>query len=146
MAKISCDPKKVHDFTKNTPFVQLPTELLYSYAWHSMGINERRLMEFLIIEHSNHAGVENGNLIATYDQLHEFGLNRAYVSQSTEEARRKGLIFVEKRGRESYNKSYCNRYTLTFFKAKYYDNKNKTFYYAEPTNNWKKYRNKKSSN
>ncbi len=139
MAKISSNPRKISELKKGEAFVQLSRELLCSDAWRTMPINCSRLINFLIIEHINHAGQENGFLIATYNQLHAFGINRAYITATIKEAEQRGLVIVERKGRLSYNKSYQNRYTLTFLKTKHIE-QNKNVFYAEPTHNWKKFR------
>jgi hypothetical protein len=46
------------------PFVMLPRELIASDAWRSLGINGRRLIDFLLLEHMGHGGKENGKLKA----------------------------------------------------------------------------------
>src|SRR5688572_19535116 len=59
----------------NTPkppqeqFAKMSRDLLRSDAWRSLGINERRVIDFLLIEHMSKGGRENGRLKAPYRQL-----------------------------------------------------------------------------
>ena len=69
-------------------------------------------------EHMRHAGTENGNLIATYNQLVECGIARRYVHSSIIEAEERKLILVEYGARRGYTKSYHNTFTLTFLPEK----------------------------
>src|SRR5262249_34930956 len=55
-------------------FVPLPRELLETAAWRSLGINARRLLDFLMVEHMRHGGKRNGYLLAPRRQLAEFGI------------------------------------------------------------------------
>jgi hypothetical protein len=73
-------------------FVKLPRELLESAAWRSLGINARRLLDFLSIEHMNHGGKANGKLLAPWRQLERFGIGSHFVSSAIEECERKGLV------------------------------------------------------
>jgi len=131
--------RKVREIPKHMPFVPLTLELLKSDAWRGMSINCRRLIDFLLIEHMNHAGLENGDLIATYKQLEKFGVNR--ISKAIKEAEDRGLIIIEHGSRKSLNESYPNRFQLTFLKYKDKNSNNVSSYYA-PTNQWKRYNKK----
>ncbi len=92
-----------------------------------MGINTRRLVDFLEVEHRNHAGRENGNLMATYDQLAEYGLSRSEISAAIEEAAFLGLIW-QKRGGHWAGTNQPSRFRLTFYADKDFN---------PPTNEWK---------
>ena len=61
--------KKLLGPPKDEPWFWLSHELVSSPAWRSRSINCVRLIDFLMVEFMNHAGTENGNLKATYDQL-----------------------------------------------------------------------------
>ena len=112
---------------RGEPFIWLTRELLEGAAWRSMGANTARLMNFLLIEHMNHAGTENGNLKATYDQLDEFGLTRGTISDAVDEAFFLGLIRLERGGRWA-GTNQPSIYRLTFYADKYG---------APATNEWK---------
>ena len=47
----------------------IPRDVLRSDAWRSLGINERRVVDFLLLEHLSKGGRENGKLKAPYRQL-----------------------------------------------------------------------------
>ena len=85
---------KFHRPPKDEPWGWLTRELLSSPAWRLRSINSIRLIDFLMVEHMNHAGTENGNLNATYDQLKEWGLTRSEICAAIEEACFLGLVRV----------------------------------------------------
>ena len=60
-------------------FVKLPREVLESAAWRGLGINERRLVDFLMIEHMRQGGKRNGFLLAPQRQLYDFGIGEHFV-------------------------------------------------------------------
>lgn len=112
---------------KNMPWSWLTRELLDSPAWGAMSINCRRLIDFLLIEHMNHAGRQNGVLKATYEQLVAFGLTRSEIFSAITEAELFGLIEVEHGGR--WNRTnQPSTFRLTF----YADREGNP-----PTNRWK---------
>jgi hypothetical protein len=105
--------------------VWLPRDLLCSWAWRSLSLSARRFIDFLLIEHMNHAGTENGNLMATYDQLVKFGIRRNSIGAVIADAEGVGLIECRKGPRHA-----ATRYTLTFYAVND----------AAPTNRWRFYR------
>ena len=81
---------------KRQPWVWLTRDLLRSDAWQGLGINARRLIDFLLIEHMNKAGAQNGKLLAPRQQLEEFGIGARHVSAAIEEAVALGLVDVKR--------------------------------------------------
>ena len=73
-------------------FVKLPRELLESDAWRSLGINARRFIDFLMLEHMRQGGKRNGFLLAPRRQLMEFGIGAHFVSDAIDEVDRLGLV------------------------------------------------------
>lgn len=118
---------KAHRPPKDQPWIWLTRELLASAAWRARSINTVRLIEFLLVEHMAHAGTENGNLKATYDQLVAFGLTRSAIRAATEEAEFLGLIRF-KRGGRWVGTNQPSTYRLTFLPDR--DSN-------PPTNEWK---------
>ena len=92
-------------------------------------INCRRFIDFLLIEYQNHAGTENGNLKATYDQLVEYGLTRSKIYSAVCEAGFLGLAKVMEPGGRWAWTNQPSTYRLTF-----YPDMN----YAPATNEWKR--------
>jgi hypothetical protein len=80
------------DKAKGEAFVKLPRELLESAAWRALGINARRFIDFLMIEHMRHGGKANGALLAPREQLKRFGIGARHVSAAIEEAETLGLV------------------------------------------------------
>lgn len=80
------------------PWVWLTRELLSSDAWRSAGINARRLVDFLLIEHMGSAGKANGKLKAPHRQLVTFGIGPKYVADAIREAESIGLVECHRGG------------------------------------------------
>lgn len=110
------------------PFVWLTRELVASDAWQARSRHCARLIDFLLIEHMNHAATENGNLKATYEQLVQFGFSRRKIVGAIEEAERLGLVRCQRGG-----KRRPSTYRLTF-----YSDRDR----SPPTNEWKNYQRK----
>ena len=87
--------KKLYGPPQDESWIWLTTELLLSEAWRSMSINCYKLIFHLLIEHSNHAGHENGRLLSTYQQLQDYGLTRNKIRSVIEEAEFLGLIKIK---------------------------------------------------
>jgi len=79
-------------------FVKLPRHLIESDAWRSLGINARRFLDFLMVEHMRHAGRKNGQLLAPRRQLEAAGIGAHFVSAAIEDTVDRGLVLM-KRGR-----------------------------------------------
>ena len=135
--KIHHDFRKVNKIPNGVPFVPLTYELLNSDAWRSQSIHCLRLINFLMIENMAHKGLENGNLIATYDQLVTFGIGRGYISLAISEASYIGLIEVHRGRNRGYANSDCNRFRLTFLFASQANETTGAVEYIEPTNEWR---------
>lgn len=121
--KFSRLDQKVFGPPEGEPWVWETTAMLESIAWRAMRHNTRKLIDFLLIEHRAHAGRENGNLVATYDQLATYGLTRQRIRAAIEEAEALGLIRANRPGMRR-----ANKYRLTFIAAA-----DRT----PPTNEWK---------
>ncbi len=106
--------KKLRSPPKGEPWCWLTRELLGSPAWRALSVNARKLMDFLLIEDMNHAGTENGNLCATYDQLEAYGLTRSEIRPAIEEAECLGLIRWQRGGRWA-GTNRPSRFRLTFY-------------------------------
>ncbi len=103
---------------KNEPWVWRTRETTESDAWRCRSINLARLIDFLELEHMNHAGTENGDLIATHNQLVKWGIGKRYVTAAIDEGIYLGLIRVRRGGRWA-GKNDASRYRLTYYADKY---------------------------
>jgi hypothetical protein len=108
------------------PWVWLTRELLISDAWRSQGINARRFVDFLLIEHMRHGGKDNGKLLAPYRQLGAFGIGDRRVSEAIAEAEEIGLVDCRRAGLR-----VATTYTLTWLPM--HDG-------TTPSNRWREYR------
>src|SRR5689334_15062718 len=78
------------------PWIWLTRSMLESDAFRALGINARRVLDFLQLEHMAHAGQENGRLFAPYRQLVLFGIPRSEISGAIEQLEALGFIEVVK--------------------------------------------------
>jgi hypothetical protein len=67
-------------------------ELLASDVWRALGLNARRLIDFLLIEHMKHGGKANGRLVAPWRQLRKFGIGDHFIAAAIEQCKHVGLI------------------------------------------------------
>lgn len=74
------------------PFVALTLDMLTSVAWQALGINARRLLDRLMVEHLRHAGRCNGDLQVTYLQFDSAGLDKKRVKEAIRQATFLGFI------------------------------------------------------
>jgi hypothetical protein len=84
-----------------------------------------------------HGGAENGDLLATYDQL--VGISRRLIKPTIQEAEQRKLIEVRWGMRKAYAKNNPTRFRLTYLAARVVSEDGKP-YYAEPTDEWRQYR------
>jgi hypothetical protein len=84
----------------------------------------------------SHAGLENGYLKATYNQLEDSGIARCYINKSIQEAVILGLVEYIPGLRISVTKNYMNTFRLTYLKYKYWDDNFKRYEYNTPTDEW----------
>lgn len=92
-----------------------------------MSVNTRKLIELLLIEHRNHVGFENGFLMATHNQLAEYGLTPYHISEAIDEAEFLGLIPAKRGGRRNLP-NQPSTFRMTWIPDKDL---------AAPTNEWK---------
>lgn len=114
---------------KDSRWVWHTREFKMSFAVRSLSLNARRSLDRIEVEHCDHAGLENGNLIVTHANFIEYGVSQNLVADAIDELSFKGLIKVE-RGVASDGSSHPNRYRLTFYGC---------HEAAAPTNDWKRY-------
>jgi hypothetical protein len=101
--------------------------MLESAAWRGLGINARKLIDRLLMEHRAHGGYENGKLKCPHTDLILYGLSRNKVTEAIEEAVAFGFVRVIQGGRYATGRE-PNLYRLTF----YGDHEG-----GYPTNEWK---------
>ncbi|MSP75551.1 MAG: hypothetical protein EXR12_05395 [Rhodospirillaceae bacterium] len=77
-------------------FVPLTRTLLENPKYRSLGINARRLIDFLGLEYLQHGRATNGYLLAPRRQLESAGIGARHVSLAIEEAEQAGLVVVKR--------------------------------------------------
>ncbi len=127
--KMTAADRKRRGPPQGEPWTWLTRELLASPSWRALSINGYRLMSFLLVEHCNHAGRENGRLMATHEQLKAYGMTSDAIRQVIDECVALGLIEHTRGGRwGGTNKP--STFRLTF----YADAEG-----SPPTNDWKRF-------
>jgi hypothetical protein len=74
------------------PFAPIPLEVMQSDAFRTLGIHARRVLDVLVIEHVAHRFLENGRLVATYDQLARAHIPRRKIRGAIKELEERGLV------------------------------------------------------
>ena len=120
--------KKLMGPPDDQPWCWQPRDLTTSPAWRARSINTVRLIDALLIDHMNHAGTENGNLLATFDQLVAWGASRSCLADAITEAEFLGLIRADHGGRWA-GTNEPSRYRLTWLYCLHDD--------TPATNEWK---------
>lgn len=85
------------------PFAMVPRDVMRSDAWRSLGINERRVIDFLLLEHLSKGGRENGSLKAPWLQLVEFGVAKNFITSAIVNLEACGLIGCQRGPRRTMN-------------------------------------------
>jgi hypothetical protein len=88
--------------------------MLHSIAYQSLGIAARRVLDFLIVEHLNHGGKENGRLGATYLQLERFGVTKRDIAKAFAELFETGFVRLTAQGLRQAGGGEPSRYALTW--------------------------------
>ena len=104
-------------------------EMLRSPAFRYLSLSGRRALDRLEIEMADHGGTKNGELIVTYGQFAEYGMDPHAVAPALREVTALGLVEVTVQGRGG-NAEYRapSQYRLTY---RHTDR-------AEPTHDWRK--------
>jgi hypothetical protein len=94
--------------------VPVPRDLLNSPAWLTMSHQCRKLVDGLMAEHADHAGLENGNLMAPYNLLQARGMRRGNILNAIIEAEALGLADPTRGVRSYGSRKAPSRYRLTW--------------------------------
>jgi hypothetical protein len=111
------------------PWVWLTRELLSSNAWQTLSINERRIIDRLLIENMNHAGTMNGQLRVSHRQFIKCGVTKNKVAPAIRGLVARGLVRITPTESGGDIRGYY-QYRLTFLPANS----------KEPTNEWRSFR------
>lgn len=127
-ARLTGRQRKMRSPPPGESWVWITHGMLASDAWRALSLTGLRLVNFLLIEHMNHAATENGFLMATRDQLASFGLSRRLISGAIRELVFLGFVRVERGRLTRGGVKTPNLFRLTFFADKDF---------SPPTNEWK---------
>lgn len=112
-------------------FIGHTLEMRRSPAWRALPDTARRVLDRLEVEHMEHAGTENGQLICTYDQF----ARRASVALSIRQLTALGFLQVTEQGRRAIAEvRQPSRYRLTYPPVLSRMGNDQ----IEPTNDWRR--------
>lgn len=97
-----------------TPFVQMSASMLNSPAWRELSRGARQVLDRLIVENCDHAGVENGRLICPHKDFKKYGIDGHAISPAIRELEALGFIRVKSGGAGNGDFHQPNIYSLTF--------------------------------
>jgi hypothetical protein len=135
--RVTSNPRRVLGPPEGQPWVWHTRELISSPSWRARSLNCRRLLEFLELDNMAHAGLENGFLHATWQQLERWGINRRLISATIKQAEDLGLVRLTRGSRASYAKTNPTRFRLTYLPDRNI-NEHGQVYYGMATNEWKR--------
>jgi hypothetical protein len=114
-------------------FVPHRIEMRRSLAWSALPWAARRLIDRLELEHMEHAGTANGNLVCTYDNLKACGMDRRATASGIVYAERLGFVSIAVKGRQAAGDNRTpSRYRLTYLPTR----KGAFTTEAPPTDDW----------
>lgn len=96
------------------PWIWLTRELMLSDAWQRRSVNCMRLIDFLMLDHMNNGGMENGRLKATHEQLYTWGIPKNAIRGAVDEAEFLGLVKITRQGGRWGFTNQTSLYCLTF--------------------------------
>jgi hypothetical protein len=115
-------------------FAAIPTVLLQSLVWNSLGIYDLRLISFLLAEYLRHGRTMNGYLTATYDQLVAQRIPRSSIARTINNVVELGLVEVTHQGGHAGGaRQNPSRYRLTFMNSSV---RSVAIEYLPATNDW----------
>ena len=131
--------KKVKWINKKEQFIAHKRDLLESWNWKTMSINCFRLISFLELCYLKCAGEDNGQLIATYNQIATYGIDKHFIKKAIKEAEQRGLIKVtlnDKIGKWGKFTYYFRLTYLPYSIIEHYEEGDRKCF-LPPSNEWK---------
>ncbi|MDQ0998086.1 hypothetical protein QFZ34_003268 [Phyllobacterium ifriqiyense] len=98
---------------KDSPWIWLSEELLFSPSFTSLSVNALRCLFRILGEHSIKGRKWNGQLIVTHPDFERYGVTHRFIADGCDELVFKGLL-VKKTGRAADGTAHPNLYRLTF--------------------------------
>ena len=101
------------------PFVMRRLSMLNSAAFTVLSLAAHRVLTRIEIEHLQHGRKENGNLMVTYTQFEDYGIDRHAIGPAVREVVALGFVAITEQGRAG-NGEYrrASKYRLTYCPAK----------------------------
>lgn len=96
-------------------FIAHTLDMRRSPAWRALPDNARRVLDRLEVEHMQHAGTNNGQLVCTYNDFAKAGLRRASIPLAIRQATELGFLRITYLGgRAVADVRQPTRYRLTY--------------------------------
>jgi hypothetical protein len=95
-------------------FIMRPVEMLRSPAYRVLSRAALLMLSCLEVELGKHGGNDNGRLIATYEQLSDYGIGRKEIGPARRELEALGFIEVTERGWAGDANRAPNKFRLTY--------------------------------
>jgi hypothetical protein len=95
-------------------WIWMTRNMFASISYRALGIHARRILDFLLNEHTLHGGRDNGNLVAPYKQLGAWGVTAADVRKGLAELYATGFVEQTYCGERRGGISEASRYALTW--------------------------------
>jgi hypothetical protein len=112
--------------------------LMTSPAWRRRSDDLKILLDILEVEHMRHAGLENGNLLATFNDLVKAGIRRSNIAAAVKEGEALKLLVATRQGEDlTTGRRQPTRYRLTYLASRAVV-EGRTEWSA-PTDDWKHY-------
>jgi hypothetical protein len=108
-----------------------PAELIMSEAWRALGINARRIVDRVLIEHIGQGGMANGELCVAYGDFEQHGASPNHIAAGIAEAEAAGVLVALRRGK------HAGRNAPTFYRLTWMGGWNKLREKIPPSNEWK---------
>lgn len=116
-------------------FIAHKVDMIASPGFGALSKSERRLLDRLELEHAEHGGMENGNLICTYSDFNEFGIRLQGIAAAIRVVSALGFVEVMKQGRAGNGEHRTpSRYRLTYLNTTGANGADA----EKPTDDWRK--------
>ena len=125
--------KQLNAPPKKEPWVWITRELLASDAFRLLSHPARQVLFRIVIEHMNHAGLENGRLKVTHLDFGAYGCRYPSIKTAIDELVAAGLIEIARPGRKCHGQAHGApaEYRLTWLPVGTETD------FQPPTNRWK---------
>jgi len=95
-------------------FIGYLAEMLKSPAYRVLSLSARRLLSRIEIEHADHGGTENGNLVVTKQNFMDYGIHHDAIAPATREVEALGFTRMRRGRGGNAEHRRPNKFFLTY--------------------------------